>query len=190
MIDYPVPLLGFSAWSGTGKTTLLKQLLPLLRRHGLAIAVVKHAHHSFEIDRPGKDSYELRNAGAEQVLVASRSRVALVRELPEEAAEPPLQEVLHCLDPDRLDLVLVEGYKQAPLPKIELHRGGLGRPLLHPGDRHIVAVATDRPLATRLPQLDINRPTQIAAFILRHIVQHRNPSHADDNHPYRPQLRR
>ncbi len=189
MIDYPVPLLGFCAWSGTGKTTLLKRLVPLLRQQGLALAVVKHAHHSFDIDQPGKDSYELRAAGAEQVLVASRNRVALVREVPEEAAEPGLQEVLHCLDPAGLDLVLVEGYKHAPLPKIELHRGDPGKPLLYPDDRHIIAVATDKPLATALRQLDIDRPEQVAAFVLEHTDRHRNPSHADRHHPHRFQLR-
>lgn len=189
MIEYPVPLLGFCAHSGTGKTTLLRQLLPLLGRQGLAVGVIKHAHHSFDIDRPGKDSYELRAAGAEQVLVASRTRMALVREIPEERGEPSLQEVLHCLDPSALDLVLVEGYKQAPFPKIELHRGRLGKPLLHPHDRHIVAVATDIPLPTTLPRLDINRPAEIARFILRHIAQHRNSPHADTHHPHRSQLR-
>ena len=172
MIDYPVPLLGFCAWSGTGKTTLLKRLLPLLRQQGLAMAVVKHAHHSFDIDQPGKDSYELRAAGAEQVLVSSRNRVALVREIPRERAEPALQEVLHCLDPANLDLVIVEGYKQEPLPKIELHRRALGKPLLFPRDRHVIAVATDSHLETTLPQLDMNRPAEIATFILEHIIQH------------------
>jgi len=189
MIEYPVPLLGFCAWSGTGKTTLLKQLLPLLRQQGLAIGVVKHAHHSFDIDHPGKDSYELRTAGAEQVLVASRNRVALVREIPKERNEPSLQEVLHCLDPAALDLVLVEGYKQAPLPKIELHRSTLGKPLLYPHDDHIVAVATDTPLATALPQLDIDRPAKIATFLLEFIDRHRNSSHADRQDPHRFQLR-
>ena len=189
MIDYPVPLLGFSAWSGTGKTTLLRLLLPQLREQGLSIGVVKHAHHSFEIDQPGKDSYELRNAGAEQILVTSRNRIALIREIPMDREEPSLQEVLHCLNPAELDLILIEGYKRAPFPKIELHRAELGRPLLHLHDRHIVAVATDTSLPTSLPQLNINRPSEIATFILLHIAQHGKLHHADTHHPHRSQLR-
>lgn len=189
MIRYPIPLLGFSAWSGTGKTTLLRRLLPLLKEQGLAVGVIKHAHHSFEIDQPGKDSFELRSAGADQVLVVSRRRMALIRELPETRREPELEEVLAGLDPEGLDLLLVEGYKHAAFPKIELHRRALGRPLLHPQDPHIVAVACDSPLETGLPQLDLNRPQQIAAFVLWLIAQHRKSEHDGTHHSHRGKLR-
>lgn len=161
------PIVGFAAWSGTGKTTLLTRLLPLLRGRGLRIGVVKHAHHDFDIDVPGKDSYELRKAGASHVLVGSRRRWALVVEtdLPQ---EPPLSEMLSHIAPDELDLILVEGLKREAIPKIELHRPSLGKPLLCRNDPHIVAVATDAPLALPrpLPLLDLNRPEQIAEFIL------------------------
>jgi molybdopterin-guanine dinucleotide biosynthesis protein MobB len=182
------PLLGFCARSGTGKTTLLRRLLPLLRQEGLRVGVVKHAHHSFDIDLPGKDSYELRAAGAEQILVASRERVALIREI-DSAREPALEEMLSCLDTRNLDLVLVEGYKQSPIPKIELHRGELGQPLLHPHTPNVVALATDRPLAVDLPQLDLDDPGEIMTFILAFIADARSSIHADTPHPYRSQLR-
>ncbi len=189
MIQYPIPLLGFSAFSGTGKTHLLQKLLPILKSKGLTVGVIKHAHHSFDIDQPGKDSYQLRSAGADQILVASRKRIAMIREIREEAGEPALEEVLHYLDPARLDLVLVEGYKKAAFPKIELHRRALGKPLLHPHDRNIIAVATDTPLKTSLPQLDINQPDKIAQFIFWFIDQHRSSEHAEPYHPHCSQLR-
>ena len=189
MIRYPIPLLGFSAWSGTGKTTLLRRLLPLLKAQGLTLGVIKHAHHSFEIDLPGKDRYELRSAGADQVLVVSRRRMALIRELPERTQEPTLEEVLAELDPGGLDLLLVEGYKHAAFPKIELHRQALGKPLLYPRDPHIVAVASDRPLETELPTLDLNQPSQVADFVIWLVAQHRKSGHAEPQHPHRTQLR-
>jgi len=162
-----LPIVGFAAFSGTGKTTLLKELLPLLRARGLRVGVVKHAHHSFDLDHPGKDSYELRKSGAAQILIASRSRWALVVERARDR-EPRLDEVLLELDQAALDLILVEGFKDEQFPKIELHRPGLGRPLLFPGDDAIIAVASDTPLddTRRLPQLDLNRPAEIAAFIV------------------------
>ncbi len=167
MIRCPVPLLGFCAWSGTGKTTLLKRLIPLLREQGLRIAVLKHAHHGFDLDRPGKDSWELRKAGAEQTLVASRRRIALIRET-EREREPLLEELLPLLDFERLDLVLVEGFKQAVFPKIELHRPQRGRPLMCGQLPHIIAVASDRPvdLPRPLPLLDLNQPEAIRDFVL------------------------
>ncbi len=183
-----VPVLGICARSGTGKTTLLRRLLPLLRARGVRVGVVKHAHHSFEIDRPGKDSYELRTAGAEQILVASRQRVALVRELGQEA-EPDLEDLLCCLDTRSLDLVLVEGYKQAPIPKIELHRAALGQPLLHPRVPGVIAVASDGPVALPLPRLDLDDPARIADFILDFIADARSDRHADRTHKNRSQLR-
>ncbi len=162
-----LPIVGFAAFSGTGKTTLLKELLPLLRARGLRVGVVKHAHHSFELDHPGKDSYELRKSGAAQMLIASRSRWALVVERTRDR-EPRLDEVLLELDQAALDLILVEGFKDEQFAKIELHRPSLRRPLLFPDDDAIIAIATDTPLddTRRLPQLDLNRPEEIAAFII------------------------
>lgn len=172
-IEFPVPMVGFAAFSGTGKTTLLLALVPLLKAAGLRIAVVKHAHHSFEMDQPGKDSYRLRAAGADEMLVAARCRVGWVRECKDRRDEPRLQEVLAMLDPARLDLVLVEGFKAEPIPKIELHRPAMGRPLLFPHDRNVIAIATDGgPLEAdpgELPGLSLNHPAQIATFILKFI---------------------
>ncbi len=161
------PLLGFCAFSGTGKTTLLTKLIPLMRERGLRLGVIKHAHHSFDVDQPGKDSYRLRHAGAEQMLIASRRRLALMRELDDLRREPTLSDLLPYLDGAGLDLILVEGFKRAPLPKIELHRPSLGHPLMHPQDPNVIAVASDAPLTpTRpLPLLDLNRPEAILAFI-------------------------
>lgn len=178
MIDYPLPLVGFCAYSGTGKTTLLTHLLPLLRLRDLRVGVVKHAHHMFDIDYPGKDSYELRLAGASQMLVASRKRMAWVKESHDNRPEPVLEEALLALETDHLDLVLVEGFKQAAIPKIELHRPALGKPLMYPAMSNIIAIATDAPLADRninLPLLNLNQPVEIAAFIIETILQ---PHHA------------
>ena len=166
-----VPILGFAAWSGTGKTTLLVKVVTVLRRQGYRVAVVKHAHHSFDTDKPGKDSYELRKAGAVQTLVGSRHRWALVTEKTDER-EPRLDDLLRHLDQEALDFILVEGFKAERFPKIELYRPALGRPLLHPGDDTIVAVATDVPLPvqTSLPLLDLNRPQDIAQFIAGYLT--------------------
>lgn len=161
------PVLGFAAWSGTGKTTLLEQLLPLLREHGLRIGMIKHAHHAFDIDIPGKDSFRLRKAGAEQMLIASSRRWALMVESPSQP-DARLDELLPRLDRDKLDLILVEGFRHAAFPKVELHRAALGKPLLHPDDNSIIAVATDIELNTDIPQLDINDVPAIAAFVLEY----------------------
>jgi molybdopterin-guanine dinucleotide biosynthesis protein B len=174
MIESPLPIVGFCAFSGTGKTTLLKHLLPLLKLHGLRIGVIKHAHHQFDIDQPGKDSHELRQAGATQMLVASRKRLAWVKETSEDQPEPGLQEMLTCLDPDDLDLILVEGFKQESFPKIELHRPSLGKPLLYKTLPGIIAIATDAPLTDtdiQLVQLNLNQPAEIAEFIIKTILQ-------------------
>ncbi len=172
MIQYPLPLLGFCGFSGTGKTTLLSHLLPLLRAQGLRVGMVKHAHEGFDIDHPGKDSQRLREAGAMQMLIASRRRIAWIEELPLQESEPRLTEVLGALDPSRLDLVLVEGFKSESFPKIELHRQVLGQPLIYPSDPYIIAIATDTPLLQHdtPPQLDLNRPEMIARFIKRQIL--------------------
>ena len=163
----PAPaVLGFAAWSGTGKTTLLRRLIPVLRERGLRVGVLKHAHHTFDVDHAGKDSFELRHAGAERVLVASRRRWALMVEQPRDA-DPALAEVLACLPPAGLDLILVEGFKHERFPKVELHRPALGRPLLYPDDPSIVAVAADAELspAPSLPLLDLNDVDAVADFV-------------------------
>lgn len=174
MIEFPLPLLGFCAYSGTGKTTLLTKLIPLLKQEGLRVGMVKHAHHRFDIDHPGKDSYELRKAGAEQMLVASRRRMALVRETGDQQAEPVLEDALAMLAPDHLDLVLVEGFKHADIQKIELHRPSLGKSLMYPEDPHIIAIASDEPLAIHhkvIRQLDLNQPQAFVRFILHSVMQ-------------------
>jgi molybdopterin-guanine dinucleotide biosynthesis protein MobB len=165
-IDSPVPLLGFAAWSGTGKTTLIAALLPLLTARGLRVAVIKHAHHSVEPDQPGKDSHVLRKAGAAQVLLTSAERWAMFADRPERR-EPELAEELQRLPLAELDLVLVEGFKHCQFSKIELHRAAIGRPLLYPDDADIIAIASDGPLPDDAPaaRLDLNQPEQIAAFI-------------------------
>ena len=167
-----LPIVGFAAFSGTGKTTLLKELLPMLSRRGLRVGIVKHAHHSFELDHPGKDSYELRKSGAAQTLVASRTRWALMVERTRDR-EPRLDEVLLELDQAALDLILVEGFKDEHFPKIELHRPSLRRPLLCLADDAIIAVASDAPLddCRQLPQLDLNKPEEIAAFIVDYVAK-------------------
>lgn len=167
--DLPIPLLGFSAYSGTGKTTLLKQVLPLLRDAGLRVTVIKHAHHSFDPDQPGKDSYELRKAGADCCVVISRHRVAVIEDFRDERPEPRLADALDAVDPSRFDLVVVEGFKHEHFPKIELCRPALGLPLLFPEDDSVVAVAADAPLpvACSLPQLNLNRSDEVCDFVLR-----------------------
>jgi molybdopterin-guanine dinucleotide biosynthesis protein MobB len=161
-----LPVLGFAAFSGTGKTTLLEQLIPQLTAQDTRIGMVKHAHHEFDIDKPGKDSYRLRSAGARQILIASSRRLALMSEN-DTAQEPRLEELVNRLDVDKLDLVLVEGFKQVPFPKIELHRQALGKPLLYPEDPEIIAVASDHPSdCTERPSLDINDTATIAEFIM------------------------
>lgn len=165
------PVVGFAAFSGTGKTTLLCRLIPLLRERGLRLGLVKHSHHAFEIDRPGKDSHRLRQAGAARVVVASARRRALIAR-----HSPPgrltLDDFLRRLDDGALDLLLVEGYKYYPIPKIELHRPGLGYPLLAIEDPDIIAVASDAPLAVAVPVpvLDLNDPAMIAEFIVERFL--------------------
>ena len=173
-----VPVLGFAAWSGTGKTTLLKQLLPLLQNEGVRVGMIKHAHHDFDIDHPGKDSYELRKAGARQMLIASARRWALMVENKDRQADPVLGELLSHLDTDRLDLILVEGFKHEAIPKIELHRRNVDKPWLYPDDPDILAVACDGPAPgdCALPQLDLNQPAVIARFILENMLGRAAPA--------------
>ena len=155
-------VFGFAGYSGSGKTTLIEQLIPRLRASGLRVSLLKHAHHAFDVDQPGKDSYRHRQAGAGEVLIASSQRWALMHELRSEP-EPSMAELLSRFS--ACDLVLVEGYKQAPIAKLEVYRAALGKPLIHPHDRHIVAVASDGDVDTGLPRLDLNDPSDIARFI-------------------------
>jgi molybdopterin-guanine dinucleotide biosynthesis protein B len=161
------PVLGFAAYSGTGKTTLLVQLLPLLKQKGLRIAMIKHAHHDFDIDKPGKDSYELRKAGADQMLIASDKRWALMAEL-SEIDEPKLEDLIARLNVEECDLVLVEGFRHEMFEKIELHRPSLNKDLIYPDDSSVIAVASDEAMDVKtMPLLDINKPEQIADFIIK-----------------------
>ena len=136
-------IVGLAGWSGAGKTTLITSVIPVLIRRGLTVATVKHAHHEFDIDLPGKDSWLHREAGASEVAIASSRRWAIVHELRQEA-EPPLAEILAKLSP--VDLVIVEGFKRHAHPKLEVFRVAIGKPLLYPKDNCIVAIATDAPL--------------------------------------------
>lgn len=158
-------VFGIAGYSGSGKTTLLERMIPVFIVEGLKVSVVKHAHHSFDVDRPGKDSYRHREAGAAEVLVSSGERWALMHEL-RGAPEPTLDQLLKKFSP--CDIVLVEGFKSQPFPKLEVHRQAAGKPLLFPGDPDIVAVATDEPLDTALPQLDVNYPEAVAVFIMHY----------------------
>lgn len=164
---YP-PVIGFSAYSGTGKTTLLKKLIPLLRQRNLRLAVIKHAHHDFEIDHPGKDSFELRKADAYQTLISSSKRKALITELEPRQHEPSLDELIDDLDHQNIDLILVEGFKRAHFTKIEVHRQALKKPYLHENDPDIIALVTDHRIAVppRLTILDLNQPEALADFIV------------------------
>ncbi|HCE1933111.1 TPA: bifunctional molybdopterin-guanine dinucleotide biosynthesis adaptor protein MobB/molybdopterin molybdotransferase MoeA [Vibrio parahaemolyticus] len=169
-----IPILGFAAYSGTGKTTLLEALLPKLTEAGLRIGMLKHAHHNFDADKPGKDSYRLRKAGASQMLIASRNRYALMTETPE--AEAEFEYLLTRFDEDKLDVVLVEGCKNIAFPKIELHREEVGKPWLYPHDDNIIAIASDSAeLDSELPQMNINDLDAIAQFVLQYVQDAKAP---------------
>jgi molybdopterin-guanine dinucleotide biosynthesis protein B len=157
---------GFAGWSGSGKTTLIEALIPRFVKRGLRVSLIKHAHHTFDVDQPGKDSYRHRHAGASEVLVTSSRRWVLMHELRGER-EPSFEEQVRHLLP--CDLLLVEGFKYAPIPKLEVWRAQSGEPLLHSSDPHIVAVASDAKVETRLPLLDLNDHDAIAAFVVRHV---------------------
>ena len=158
--------IGFAGWSGSGKTTLIEKLIPRLTRRGLRVSLIKHAHHTFDVDQPGKDSYRHRHAGASEVLVTSSRRWVLMHELRGEQ-EPKFEEQLRHLSP--CDLLIVEGFKYAPIPKLEVWRAETGEPLLHPNDAHFVAVATDAKIESRLPVLDLNNVDAIASFVVSHL---------------------
>ena len=166
MFNSPAPILGFVAASGTGKTTLLTQLIPLLKQQGLKVGLIKHSHHDFEIDKPGKDSFRLRAAGASPVILISSYRSAVITEF-EEPVEPRLAGQLSAFESLELDLILVEGFRAEAFPKIELHRAALNNPLFYPDDENIIAVASDTKLnlPVRMAKLDLNNPAMIAEFI-------------------------
>jgi molybdopterin-guanine dinucleotide biosynthesis protein B len=160
-------VIGLAGWSGAGKTTLLRRLIPVLTGQGLRVSTLKHAHHAFDIDQPGKDSWEHRQAGATEVLIGSANRWALMHEL-RGAREPGLPELLHRLSP--VDLVLVEGFKRGPHPKIEVHREANGKPFLHPEDGTVVAIATDARDVFPIPRVDIDDVVAIAGLVQAHAM--------------------
>jgi molybdopterin-guanine dinucleotide biosynthesis protein B len=160
-------IIGLAGWSGAGKTTLLTKVIPRIVARGKRVSTLKHAHHGFDLDQPGKDSHAHRSAGATEVLIASARRFAIMHEL-RDAPEPTLHELLPRLSP--VDLVIVEGYKREPIPKLEVYRGEIGKPLLHPQDRWIVAVASDQPLNAPIPVLDLDDIDAIAETLLARAV--------------------
>jgi len=173
MIDFPLPLLGFAAYSGTGKTTLLRNIIPLLAAKGIRIGMIKHSHHDIDIDHPGKDSYELRKAGTNQMVLASPKRTSLILEHPAQT-DSDLKAALQLIQTETLDLVLVEGFKHEDIPKLELHRQVMERPFIYPKDPNIIAIAVEENEtlleADHLIRLDINNAQQIADFIETKIV--------------------
>ncbi len=172
MTGKTLPILGFAGYSGSGKTTLLEKLIPLLKKKNIRIGLIKHSHHEIEMDKPTKDSFKLRHAGSDQTLLATRKRHFLMFEYHNapETREPSLAECIAQLNHSQLDLILVEGFRDAKIPKIEVHRADLGKPLLHPHDPHIIAIARIEHIETArdnpIPTLDLNNPEQILAFIL------------------------
>ncbi|MEW5008277.1 molybdopterin-guanine dinucleotide biosynthesis protein B [Cycloclasticus sp. 46_83_sub15_T18] len=169
-----LPVLGFAASSGTGKTTLISRLIPLLNERGLKVGLIKHSHHDFEIDHPGKDSYRLRKAGASPVVLVSSHRRAVISEL--SAGEPRLSDQLFCFNNEPIDLVIVEGFRHEQFPKIELHRAELKQPLLHPTDDSIIAIASNVNRSFDIPYIELNAPQQLADFIINHFL---NEHHRD-----------
>jgi molybdopterin-guanine dinucleotide biosynthesis protein B len=167
-------IFGLAGWSGSGKTTLMTALIPELVSRGITVSTFKHAHHAFDIDQPGKDSWRHRQAGAREVMISSQNRWALMHEL-RGAAEPAFDELVRRISP--VDLLLVEGFKRHPHPKIEVYRPSLGKPLLHPEDPLVVAIASDEMLpGLALPWLPLSDASAVATFILGHHERHRWPS--------------
>jgi molybdopterin-guanine dinucleotide biosynthesis protein B len=167
-------IFGLAGWSGSGKTTLMTALIPELVSRGLSVSTLKHAHHAFDIDQPGKDSWRHRQAGAREVMISSQNRWALMHEL-RGAPEPTFEDLARRMKP--VDVLLVEGFKRHPHPKIEIHRPSLGKPLLHPEDPWIVAIACDEMLpGLGLPWLPLSDASAVATFILGHDEPHRWPS--------------
>jgi len=179
-MDNSPPLLGFVAYSGTGKTTLLEKLIPILTDSNIRIGLIKHAHHNFDIDIPGKDSYRLRKAGAQQVLVASNARQAHIIEnqnLEQEPnSEPDLAQCIASLQTDKLDLILVEGFKHVAYPKIEINRSTHIQPFMFQDDTNIIAVISDieLELPSKVSKLDLNNLEEITGFILTYLKNFNN----------------
>ena len=159
-------VFGFAGYSGAGKTTLIENLIPRFVLEGLTVSLIKHAHHGFDIDKPGKDSYRHREAGCSEVLLTSDQRWVLMHEL-RGRREPALEDQLAILSP--CDLALVEGYKASAIPKLEVHRPAHGRPLMFPENPHIVALASDVPIETSLPLFDLNDYDRIAGFVMTYL---------------------
>jgi molybdopterin-guanine dinucleotide biosynthesis protein B len=159
-------VFGLTGLSGSGKTTLIAQLVEWFVQRGLKVSALKHTHHGFDLDTPGKDSWRMREAGAQEVFLVSNRRLVLLQEF-RDREEPTVEELIARLEP--CDLVLVEGYKRDPLPKIEVHRPSLENPPVWPTNPSVVAVATDGPIETPLPVLDLNDAAAIAAFIARYL---------------------
>ena len=159
-------IVGLAGWSGSGKTTLIAKVLPVLIGRGLKVSTLKHAHHGFDLDKPGKDSFMHRAAGASEVLISSAKRWAVLHELRDEA-EWTMPALLSKITP--VDLVLVEGFKRENFPKVEVYRAANGKPLLHGEDRYIVAIASDTPLPTApLPVVDLNDVEAVADALLQY----------------------
>ncbi len=163
-------IFGLAGWSGSGKTTLVVNVLPLIAGRGLSVSTMKHTHHKFDLDQPGKDSHNHRLAGAAEVILTSSTRWALLHELNDET-EPSPEDLIKHMTP--VDLILIEGFKSYPHPKIEVHRPSLGKPLLAASDMSVVAVACDEPIdgslgERRVPIFDLNDTQSIANFIIDH----------------------
>jgi molybdopterin-guanine dinucleotide biosynthesis protein B len=156
---------GFAGWSGSGKTTLIERVVPLLTARGLTVSLIKRAHHEFDVDQPGKDSYRHRHAGCSEVMLSSSVRWALMHEL-RGTAELTLDELVARMSP--CDLLIVEGFKRQPIPKIEVFRAANGKVPLHPDDPHVVAIATDVRVDSPLPQFALDDVAQIADFVCIH----------------------
>jgi len=161
-------IIGLAGWSGSGKTTLITKVLPRLIARGQRVSTLKHAHHGFDLDQPGKDSFMHRTAGATEVVISSAKRFAVLHELRDEP-EWNLPDLLGKLAP--VDLILVEGFKRDPFPKLEIHRAANGKPLIQPDDAYIVAIASDEPLPqVKVPVIDLNDIEAIADMLLQHAV--------------------
>ena len=161
-------IFGIAGYSGSGKTTLIEKLIPLFTARRLTVSLVKHAHHTFDVDQPGRDSFRHRHAGCNEVLVTSSRRWALMHEL-RGAPEPALHDLIKHIAP--CDLLLVEGFKHEPIPKLEVYRSVVGESLLHPKDPHIVAIASDQHVDTALQQFHLDDAVQIANFIACHVAR-------------------
>jgi len=159
-------IFGFAGYSGSGKTTLIEKLIPLFTKRGLRVSLIKHAHHMFDVDTPGKDSYRHRQAGCTEVLVTSSRRWVLMSEL-RGAPEPDLNELIARMSP--CDLLLVEGFKRESIPKLEVYRTLVGEPMIHPHDGNVVAIASDGAIDTQLPWFSIDDADAIADFVTRHV---------------------